>query len=105
MILQARAQPVPPKHSEIAHTNQDGEAERLTAGRRGAQSHLSWRNPSEKDALFDAVRVLMVTSETEIDRVQSALSAGANEYLMKPFTPEALLEKLSMMGLHVQGVR
>ena len=48
---------------------------------------------------LDALRVLMVTSETEVERVAGALHAGANEYLMKPFTAEALAEKLALLGL------
>jgi two-component system chemotaxis response regulator CheY len=49
------------------------------------------------------MRVLLVTSETEIDRVQQALAAGANEYLMKPFSSEALRSKLALMGVAIQG--
>jgi len=58
-----------------------------------------------KDHGLDGVRVLMVTSEAEIERVQAALAAGANEYLMKPFSSEALLAKLELMGLQIQGAR
>lgn len=46
-----------------------------------------------------SVKVMMITTETEMERMQMALSAGANEYMMKPFTPEALREKLSLLGL------
>jgi two-component system chemotaxis response regulator CheY len=45
------------------------------------------------------MRIMMVTTETEIERMQAALGAGANEYLMKPFTPDALREKLGILGL------
>jgi two-component system chemotaxis response regulator CheY len=48
---------------------------------------------------YDAVRILMVTSETEAARVAQALEAGADEYLMKPFAKEALLAKLGMMDV------
>jgi two-component system chemotaxis response regulator CheY len=48
---------------------------------------------------FDAMRLMMVTTETELSQVQTALAAGANEYMMKPFTPDALLAKLATMGL------
>lgn len=43
--------------------------------------------------------ILMVTTETEMGQMQRALEAGANEYLMKPFTRTALLEKLQLVGL------
>jgi two-component system, chemotaxis family, chemotaxis protein CheY len=46
-----------------------------------------------------AMRVVMVTTETEVERVQEALGTGADEYLMKPFTKEAVAEKLGVLGL------
>jgi len=45
------------------------------------------------------MRLMMVTSETEQSFVTSALEAGADEYLMKPFTREILIEKLAVLGL------
>ncbi len=51
------------------------------------------------DPEFAGVRVMMVTTESEISQVTIALEAGANEYLMKPFDKEALLEKLILLGL------
>jgi two-component system chemotaxis response regulator CheY len=48
---------------------------------------------------FDAVRIMMVTTETEHAQVMRALKAGANEYLMKPFTPDVLVAKLGLMNV------
>ena len=48
---------------------------------------------------FADVPVMMVTTESEMDRVSIALDAGANEYLMKPFDKETLLEKLMLIGV------
>lgn len=48
---------------------------------------------------LNAVRLLVITSETEVGQMINALSAGADEYLMKPFTTDALLRKLEMLGL------
>jgi len=45
-----------------------------------------------------AVKVMMVTTETEMDRMVMALEAGANEYVMKPFTPEVISDKLRLLG-------
>ena len=45
------------------------------------------------------MRIVMVTTEVEMSQIVKALEAGANEYVMKPFTAEILLEKLSMVGL------
>jgi two-component system chemotaxis response regulator CheY len=48
---------------------------------------------------FEAVPVVMVTTESEMERVIRALEAGANEYLMKPFTKDGLLSKLELLGV------
>jgi two-component system chemotaxis response regulator CheY len=45
------------------------------------------------------VRLVMVTSEAELGHMVEALEAGADEYLMKPFTPGALSDKLALLGL------
>jgi two-component system chemotaxis response regulator CheY len=51
-----------------------------------------------KTAAYDGIRIMMVTTEVEMHQVEAALTAGANEYLMKPFTEELLQEKVGMMG-------
>lgn len=48
---------------------------------------------------FDAMRIMMVTTESETANVVRALDAGANEYVMKPFTPDILKDKLALLGL------
>ena len=45
------------------------------------------------------MRLMMVTTELETTQMQKALAAGADEYLMKPFMREAILEKLQILGL------
>ena len=52
-----------------------------------------------KNARYDGMQIIMVTSENEMANVCAALEAGANEYLMKPFTKEALEEKIALLGL------
>jgi two-component system chemotaxis response regulator CheY len=47
---------------------------------------------------LDGMAIMMVTTETEIDQMQRALEAGANEYVMKPFSQDILREKLLMLG-------
>lgn len=49
-----------------------------------------------EDATYKSVKIIMCTSESEKSRVVEALKAGANNYLVKPFTPEALKEKLGI---------
>ena len=51
------------------------------------------------DRAYDPVRIMMVTTETEQEQVVRALEAGANEYLMKPFTKEVLVAKLSLLDV------
>jgi len=41
-----------------------------------------------------AVPIIMVTTEGERARVVAAIEAGVSDYLVKPFTPEGLKEKL-----------
>jgi two-component system chemotaxis response regulator CheY len=51
---------------------------------------------------YDPVRILMVTTETESEQVTRALGAGANEYLMKPFTRDVLVAKLSLLDVFAE---
>ena len=48
---------------------------------------------------FSGVRLVMVTTETEIEQMTRALEAGADEYVMKPFTREAVEDKLRLIGV------
>lgn len=50
-------------------------------------------------AEYDPLRIMMVTTETEISQMTKALEAGANEYVMKPFTKEVIQEKLTLLGV------
>jgi two-component system chemotaxis response regulator CheY len=43
--------------------------------------------------------VVMVTTETEMEHMAAALEAGANEYVMKPFTKDILVNKLQLVGV------
>lgn len=43
--------------------------------------------------------LMMVTTETEMTRVVKAMAAGANEYVMKPFTDDVIIDKLRLLGL------
>ena len=50
------------------------------------------------DHSFDPMLVVMVTTEVEMHQVASALEAGANEYVMKPFTEDGMRDKLQLLG-------
>ncbi|MFO0982209.1 MAG: response regulator [Planctomycetota bacterium] len=56
-----------------------------------------------REAAWQGLPVMMVTTESETTQVKRALAAGANEYLMKPFTKEALRDKLVSLGLIPSG--
>jgi two-component system chemotaxis response regulator CheY len=53
------------------------------------------------DPALASLVVIMVTTETELDQMATALEAGANEYVMKPFTKDILVEKLQLVGIHL----
>lgn len=46
-----------------------------------------------------ATPVLMVTAQKEISQIAQALRSGANEYIMKPFSKEAIEDKLKILGI------
>ena len=54
-----------------------------------------------KDDQYKDMKLMMVTTETEIAQMIKALEASANEYVMKPFTKDMIVGKLTRMGLDV----
>jgi two-component system chemotaxis response regulator CheY len=52
-----------------------------------------WRN----------VTLMMVTTESEHGQIVRALAAGAHEYVIKPFTPDGIVDKLVLLGLAPTG--
>jgi two-component system chemotaxis response regulator CheY len=66
---------------------------------------LDWNMP--KMSGIDALRalrqagnktpVIMVTTEAEKSRVIEAIKTGANDYLIKPFSPDQLAEKVKQL--------
>lgn len=54
---------------------------------------------------YKAMTLMMVTTESEHGQIVRALAAGAHEYVIKPFTAEAILDKLSLLGLAVPDSR
>lgn len=53
------------------------------------RERLDWR----------ALTLMMVTTESEHGQIVRALAAGAHEYMIKPFTPDAIRDKLELLGL------
>lgn len=48
--------------------------------------------------------IIMLTSRNDEDSIMTIMEAGADDYIMKPFTPELLFEKLSEI-LDIEIVR
>ena len=48
---------------------------------------------------FAGLPMIMVTGEDDQDEVQRALDAGADATLGKPFTPDLVRERLSLIGV------
>jgi two-component system chemotaxis response regulator CheY len=49
--------------------------------------------------IYDPLPLIMVTTNSESDYVGTAMDAGANEYIQKPCTLDALREKIELLGL------
>ncbi len=54
------------------------------------------------DPAYNGVRFMMVTTEVHTEQVVEALEAGADEYVMKPFQKDTILEKLTILGLRTE---
>lgn len=48
-----------------------------------------------KGTSYADIPVIMITSETSVQRVAELLSAGVRGFLIKPFSPRDLLEKIA----------
>ena len=54
-----------------------------------------------KKPKFDGLPIIMVTTELEISQLALTMDAGVSEYIMKPFSPIMIQEKLQMVGVSV----
>ncbi len=48
---------------------------------------------------YRPMTLMMVTTESEHNQIVRALAAGAHEYIIKPFTADAIIDKLNLLGL------
>jgi two-component system, chemotaxis family, chemotaxis protein CheY len=49
--------------------------------------------------VYDPLPLIMVTTNSESEYIGTAMEAGANEYIQKPCTLDALREKIELLGL------
>lgn len=60
---------------------------------------LAWIRAVRADPANREMRLMMVSTETDAAQIASALEAGADEYVMKPFTKAMICEKLALLGI------
>lgn len=58
---------------------------------------LSALSKVKSDPRLAALPVMMLTGERDPQTVMQAMSSGANDYMVKPFNPDALLERVSRL--------
>ena len=58
---------------------------------------LSFVENVRSQSCYAGLHIMMITTEVELEQVERALNAGANEYLMKPFGEEELLARMEML--------
>jgi two-component system chemotaxis response regulator CheY len=65
---------------------------------------LEFVTKARADPRLREMTLVMVTTESEQNQIVRALAAGAHEYVIKPFTEGAMIEKLALLGLVPTGV-
>ena len=60
---------------------------------------ISFVRAVRAEPAYSDVPLMMVTTNAELDHVSTALDAGANEFIMKPFTGDVIRKKLEMLGI------
>lgn len=60
---------------------------------------LQFVSTVRKDERWRGITLMMVTTESEHGQIVRALAAGAHEYIIKPFTSDAIADKLALLGL------
>jgi len=116
VIDDARVMRLIPSHALSAVGFETHEAANGQDGLAALESHtdvslamVDWNMPEmngleflrrvRSDPRFSGLKVVMVTTETEVEQVARALEEGADEYVMKPFTEDIIADKLRLLGL------
>lgn len=59
---------------------------------------------ARQEAAYKSLPIVMVTTETEPARMAKAIMSGVDEFVMKPFSPDVLVEKLQLLGVQFSAV-
>ena len=96
-------------HSDITEAGDGKEALTVLDGTMVDLILLDWNMPNMDGLTFlktirgvdkyKTIKVIMCTSESEKTKIIEAIKCGANSYVVKPFTPEILQEKLKDLKL------
>lgn len=89
-------------HTDVAEASDGVEALSKLQADRPDLMLVDWNMPNMDGlTLVQRVRetdkrtpIIMVTTEAEKPRIIEAIKAGVNNYVVKPFTPDALLSKI-----------
>ncbi len=83
--------------------------ERLTAGPRPDLVTVNWHMPVmdgielvrrlRSHPRHRDLKLLMISTESDRGRIETAIAAGADDFVSKPFTPDALARKLVGLGV------
>ena len=95
---------------EVVQAAHGGEAlERLSGNADVVLALVDWNMPEmngfelvqavRREERYNEIKIMMVTTETEMQQVVRAMEAGANEYIMKPFTKDIVIDKLRLLGI------
>ena len=90
-------------HSDIVEAGNGSEAMEkldgieliLTDWNMPVMDGLTFVKEVRKDGKYAKVPIIMVTTEGAKTEVMEALKNGVNNYIVKPFTPDTLMEKLN----------
>ena len=99
------------EHTEAGHGQEA--LDHLNAGLRPDICLIDWNMPVmngyefvtevRRNREWRDITLMMVTTESEHSNIVAALAAGAHEYVIKPFTADAIREKLELLGLTQNG--
>ena len=64
-----------------------------------AMNGLDFIKAVRANPTYSDLPLMMVTTETEMERMALAFMAGVNEYVMKPFDKATILDKLQLLGI------